>query len=61
VIGIDETSTGAGTNYVIHLELSELHFYSKDEPIVQEIDPPQSPLGKGGSLFLIPSPYQGEG
>ena len=44
VIGVDETSTGAGTNYVVRLELSELHFYSKDEPIVQDIDPPQSPL-----------------
>jgi hypothetical protein len=44
VIGINETSAGVGTNYVIRLELSELHFYSKDEPIVQDIDPPQSPL-----------------
>jgi hypothetical protein len=52
VIGIDETSAGVGTNYAIRLELSELHFYSEDEPIVQ--DPPQSPLGKGGSLFLVP-------
>jgi hypothetical protein len=38
VIGIDEKSAGVGTNYVIRLELSELHFYSKDEPIVQDID-----------------------
>lgn len=51
VIGIDETPAGVGTNYVIRLELSELHFYSKDEPIVQDIDPPHSPLGKGGSIF----------
>ncbi len=57
VIGIDEESAGVGMNYVIRLELSELHFSSKDEPIVQDIDPPQSPLGKGGSLFLIPSPW----
>jgi hypothetical protein len=38
VIGINEISFEAGTNYVIRLELSELHFYSKDEPIVQDID-----------------------
>jgi hypothetical protein len=43
VIGIDEESAGVGTNYVIRLELSELHFHSKDEPMVQDIDPPQSP------------------
>jgi hypothetical protein len=38
VIGIDEKSAEVGTNYVIRLQLSELHFYSKDEPHVQDID-----------------------
>jgi hypothetical protein len=38
VIGIDEKFAKVGTNYVIRLQLSELHFYSKDEPHVQDID-----------------------
>jgi hypothetical protein len=52
VISIDEESAGVGTNYVIRLELSELHFYSKDEPMVHDIDPPQSPLSKAGLIHL---------